>query len=449
MVAVIVAGSGLVGLSAGRSQATNLTLNDVRNCNDNAIIYCGGMTPSEIHNKYYSNNSRYANIQATFSAFGISAGDINSLGSNAQAGLVNKNGDVSINGKVVATNAVTAGRQNMAGSTAKTVPASYASGNFTFYERKPSVSFQQNSLQAFVVMKNGQFQYAILASCGNPIIATPKQSTPPPAPVAYAACVSLTAEKTATPANSYQFSAAASVKNATINSYSFDFGDNTNQVVTSSATSTNASHTYAQPGSYSAKLTLNVTENGQAKMVTSKSCAATINIAQPQPKCSVSGKTNLPANSPQCQQAPPAYAACASLTSQQVAAPAHAYQFSAAATTKNAAINSYNFDFGDGNNQVVTSNATSASTKHSYLKPGSYNATVTINSLQNGQAKALTSANCSVTITIAQPTPPTPPKPQTPTPPSLPNTGPGAVIGVFAGTSLIGSLAAGLWLKRR
>lgn len=68
---------------------------------------------------------------------------------------------------LVATNAMTAGRQNMPGSTQMT------SDDTVFFKRPPSVSFQSSSLPAFVVMNNGRFDFAIIASCGNPVNATP------------------------------------------------------------------------------------------------------------------------------------------------------------------------------------------------------------------------------------------------------------------------------------
>jgi hypothetical protein len=46
-----------------------------------------------------------------------------------------------------------------------------------FYKRPPAVSFAQSSLPALVSMKDGHFQFAIIASCGNPVSAAP---TPQP-----------------------------------------------------------------------------------------------------------------------------------------------------------------------------------------------------------------------------------------------------------------------------
>jgi uncharacterized repeat protein (TIGR01451 family) len=88
-------------------------------------------------------------------------------------GSVTTENKVLIGDKVVATNAVTAGRQNMPGSTP------ILSGQF--YERPPSVSFNSSPLNAFVKMENDQFKYAVIMSCGNPVKATPAAQPKQPA----------------------------------------------------------------------------------------------------------------------------------------------------------------------------------------------------------------------------------------------------------------------------
>ncbi|MGH7237085.1 MAG: hypothetical protein ACREGF_00950 [Candidatus Saccharimonadales bacterium] len=308
LLAVVVVGSGLLASVSGNTQAANITLNDARNCDANAIVYCGGMTPSEIQQKYYSNNTEYANIQATYKAFGISASDIDGLGGEAQAGLVSADGSVTINGQVVASNAVTAGRQFIAGSQSQTVPASYGGGNFTFYQRSTRLSFQSNSLQAFVVMRSGQFAFAILASCGNPVKATPAPAPAAPKPA---------------PAPKAPIPIPPATPICTI------------------------------PGE------TNLPAN-------SPDCVPAT------PICTVPGKTNLTANSPDCQQTP----------------------------------------------QCTI--------------PGETNLPVS-------------SPDC-----VATPLAPTTPPPAAPAaPPTLPNTGSGAIISLFGGTSVIGTLIARLWMKRR
>ena len=165
------------------SQASALSISSPRDCDNNAVINCGALTTSELKTKYGTTKG----AAAIYTYFGISADDIGGMASTASAGAVHKDGRVTIGNTVVATNAITAGRLNIAGSTKVT------SGGQTFYKRPPSVSFNPESIAAYVVMKDGQFDYAILGACGNPVIATaiPKKTpkpvvtpTPTPTPVA-------------------------------------------------------------------------------------------------------------------------------------------------------------------------------------------------------------------------------------------------------------------------
>ncbi|HSW97872.1 MAG TPA: hypothetical protein VLF89_08660 [Candidatus Saccharimonadales bacterium] len=155
------------------------------NGDSNAIIWCGANSngsaqPSRITYTYNHGDGHNSakSIQNIYGSgfFGITSSEIQNLGSTAKVGSVTKSGDVIVGGKVVATNAVTAGRLNISGSTKRT------SNGTVFYTRPPKVSFLSNSLSAYVVMVNGKFKFAILISCGNPVIGTPKAPAPTPTP---------------------------------------------------------------------------------------------------------------------------------------------------------------------------------------------------------------------------------------------------------------------------
>jgi len=150
-----------------------LNISSPRDCDSNAVMNCGALSTTELQQKY--SNKGVAQIYAHF---GITAADVKATGSTAVSGLVYKDGTVRVNNTIVATGAVTAGRENISGSTKVTT------GGVTFYKREPKVSFNPNYLAAFVIMKDGVFQYAILGACGNPVKATPvKKNTPkPPTP---------------------------------------------------------------------------------------------------------------------------------------------------------------------------------------------------------------------------------------------------------------------------
>jgi outer membrane biosynthesis protein TonB len=141
--------------------ASAITIGGPSDCDNNAIISCGAHSTGALLTAYQSS----AYVRGVYAYFGISQSDIANLPVTNIAGHVNKDGKVYVDGQstAVATNAITAGRQNIAGS--KQVNYQGA----VFYTRPPSVSFQQASLPAFVSIKNGQFQFAIIASCGNAV----------------------------------------------------------------------------------------------------------------------------------------------------------------------------------------------------------------------------------------------------------------------------------------
>jgi hypothetical protein len=167
-----------------------LSISSPRDCDSNAVINCGALDTAELQKGY-----KNAGVAAIYSYFGISADDIKNIGATAVAGRAYKNGDVKIGDTLVATGATTAGRENISGST------KVSSGGAVFYTRPPSVSFRVNSIAAYVVMQDGQFKFAIIVSCGNPLTATavPKQQTPPPVETPKPEVVVTTATSTQTP----------------------------------------------------------------------------------------------------------------------------------------------------------------------------------------------------------------------------------------------------------
>lgn len=152
----------LLGVMVSGSYTHASTVYTTRDCDNNAIVRCGVADSSQMAKAY-----NQSGVAPVYNYFGISRQDISAAGSNMVTGRVTRDGKVYANGKLVATNAMTAGRQYMPGSKAET------RGSMTFYVRPPSVSFKRQSLPAYVMMRNGQFSYAVIASCGNPVSAKP------------------------------------------------------------------------------------------------------------------------------------------------------------------------------------------------------------------------------------------------------------------------------------
>lgn len=127
----------------------------------NSIIPGGCNSPADCSNKVHNGDAVTRNL---YTSYHITAISIN----QAVPGTVTKSGLVIVNGKTVATHALSFGRTNLPGST----PI------HGVFRRPTSVSFTSSQLPAFVHMTNGRFDFAVIQSCGNLVIATPVAATP-------------------------------------------------------------------------------------------------------------------------------------------------------------------------------------------------------------------------------------------------------------------------------
>lgn len=138
-----------------------------RDKDSNAIMYGGAETKAEL-----TANTK-GDIVNIYSHYGINKADFGSL----VEGVVYKDGRITAGGKLVATGAISTGRQPI-GSNSTPVTA----GGVKIYERPTNTSFRSASIPAFIKMNNGRFQYAIIKSCGNPTKGTPTPVPPTPTP---------------------------------------------------------------------------------------------------------------------------------------------------------------------------------------------------------------------------------------------------------------------------
>lgn len=162
---VIAAVAAVVGFS-GKALAA------ARDCDANAIMWCGAYSKDEFAYKVVGGDQHNtpANLQGIYKAYSVSLDEMKV----AVDGSVTKDGKVIVNGKTVATGAKSIGRQNMPGSAPEN----------GVYIRPTSTSFKSSSLEAFVYMKDGQFEWAVIKSCGNAVTATPvPKPKPKPVPV--------------------------------------------------------------------------------------------------------------------------------------------------------------------------------------------------------------------------------------------------------------------------
>lgn len=418
-----------------------------RDCKPNSIMDCGALTPEEFVQKYNQNQS--GDLHTVYGAFGLKPEDISRFGSDVKMGEVFKNGDIVVDGKVVATNSETIGRNPEPGGHAITI------GGQTYYMTPNDKVFLSDPIPALVLMTGDHVDFFALTACGNTGVFTQPNYQ----------CDML--NSTQISRDTYQFSSKATAENgATVEKVVYEFGDGTTAEKTNPADT--VEHTYAQPGNYTAKATVYFNVNGATKTHTSEQCTKPVEVKPAPPK--------------------PEFA-CSVLEGKQLSRTK--YEFTATAVAKNgAALEGANFDFGDNHSTQGTkpTDETHVVVQHEYDKPGSYTVTVKVLINVNGQTEEVGSATCTTNITIkpeeckpnipvgskeCQPTPPpmctvpgkenfppnapeckpptppappatppapTPPAPQTPA--ALPSTGPTEIVGGTIGLSSI--VAAGV-----
>lgn len=265
------------GLLVGVGALLPLTA-DAQDCSANAVIKCGVGSVDDIRSKFDAD----ASTRNIFAAYGLTSDVIHNA--TSKSGETTINGDVIVDGQVVATGAHSAGRQYISGSTQKN------SNGTTYYDSPNQTAFRSNSISVIAFFDgNGQFIGAVMYDCGNPVAGTAKPVPPKPT----YACNSLTA--TMVNRTTFNFMTDASAANgATIKDYTYSFGDGNS--ATAGATAT---HTYAKAGTYEVSVVVRVDVNGQT-VNAAGNCKATVTVTPEM--CPIPGKENYPKDSPECKE---------------------------------------------------------------------------------------------------------------------------------------------------
>lgn len=408
--AVVLAGSQLTAVDA-----QGVSISGPTNCDSNAVIYCGADSVSQLVGKYRGGDGRNsaASIHDIFGYFGISTADINAIGSGSThvvPGQVTKSGDVYESGTLVATGALTGGRDYISGSTR------VVRGGTTFYTRPPSVSFLDNSLSAYVVMNGGRFSFAILASCGNPIIATAKAAPPPPAP----AQSQKPAPKPVLVPKPVPPPKPAPTQQPATTTTSVCSGNTTNTDNSSTNSAT------VQTGNCSTNVVSNTT--------TTTTTPPPVPTPAPPPVCEALGVN----------------------TSEGRTAAINNFQ----AIANGGAFTGADVNWGDGS--TITGVMNPIGLNHQYQADGAYTIAVVAHFLVNGQDVAVDGPACQQQISFVTPTvtpaaltpAPAPPTPaptvsQAVVPTTLVNTGPGNIAAIFTVSTILSALGYRYLLIRR
>lgn len=149
-------------------------------CNTNSVIP-GGISGIQDLKQTYTQNP-CGDVQQLYNYFGITS-------ASQFTGMVFGHVDTANNVYVdtqkdtvhtrVATNAITAGRDDISNSNGSSI----AILGGKFYKRPPAVSFASGTLNALIKLDaNGRFLFAVITSCGNPVVGKPTTQQPKPQP---------------------------------------------------------------------------------------------------------------------------------------------------------------------------------------------------------------------------------------------------------------------------
>lgn len=272
--------------------------NAAGDCSANSIVRCGVGHYGDITRVYDENHQ--GDLRAIYDHYWIkrevAAGD------RVVQGVTNNRGEVIAEGRVVARNASSIGRQKQAASRQISIAGK------TYYETTHvgGAAFRQgiSELGAIVVLDaNGSFKYAVMNVCGNPIFSPePVRNTPPKPPVtppapqpkkqSVARCDALSVQ--AIDRTKFQFVANHYVENATISKVTFVVRDaQGKEVKREESTSNKFEFTQTAAGKYTVEAILTAKIDGKEQEITAANCKKQFEVVEEGKAkvCEISTKT--------------------------------------------------------------------------------------------------------------------------------------------------------------
>jgi len=430
---LVLALSSLLGVAIfGLHQAGAAT------CTDNDIIKCGFSSRDDFIDKVRANDNGVNDVpdlQSVYAHYGLSASDYSDFAKHAVAGEAMRDGRIIVNGQTVGTGGESVGRiKSFQGSNPFTT--TIAGRNYYGNVNDQAFADGVSELPVYVLFDStGNFKFAVMPSCGNPEF--------PKAPVRTSAACSVL-NKTPVPgrANTYSFTAAATHQgNATITQFVYNFGDGSPAVIETDG-SKPVIHTYKDPGTFTATVTVYANVPGLPK-----------DASAPLPAVSMCAKQVTVAKPP---TPPPAVVvACKQLTAVMVDDNKMSFTFTATGTSSGGpTLASADFDFGDGNKQSgvapTSTGSMTATASHTYATAGTFTASAVLH-FTGLDGKAVTADVCTATVTpaVAPTVPPVTPPTPAPAPPVLPNTGAGNIVALFSIVVIAGFVGYRQLLFRR
>ncbi len=278
-------------------------------CTDNDIMKCGYSSPSSFIDRVEANTNGVNNtpdLQAIYAHYGLSSAEYSSFAAHAVRGEAMRNGEIIVNGKVVASGARSIGREE---SPQGSSPFSAFIDGRTYYGNTNAQAFAPGVAELSVDVlfnSNGAFQFAVLPSCGNPEIPTtitppPRPPTPPQPPAPTFACTQLTASPEDNSGTQFTFTVTSrATGGAKFKFADFAFGDGTTQPnvpVNSDGITATTTHTYTQTNNFTANAVVffSVPNSTSTMQATAQQCSASLASSIPTPPAPPSPPSTPPA----------------------------------------------------------------------------------------------------------------------------------------------------------
>ncbi|HEX9153526.1 MAG TPA: PKD domain-containing protein [Candidatus Saccharimonadales bacterium] len=433
---VVVAGfmlamAGAVGLGLATKQLTFAASG--RDTGTNPILNQGSigcLSMSECISDIRANNP--SDVQTIYADRGLTPDEYDRFTQTARLGKIYRNGNIVVDNQVVATGAWSMGREKF-----NWQRQSIVIGGKTYYMSSTQTGFASDSLDAYIMFAdNGTIEFAMLTACGNP--AWGNNITPE------YGCKMLNKTAVAGQENTYNFSTTLDgMKLATMSKIVYDFGDGSEQVVSTNAADT-VKHTYTKVGNFTAKVTVYFNLPG-GKTGTSANASCTSKVTVP----------------------PPPFYTCDAVTASALNDNKTKFRFVVKTSQGNGAVaESADFTL---DNSSTAAGITAKDANGNYYNDYEFardgkDHTVVVKANFN-LAKGITSVKCRATVTAGKtPMCTVPGKEQYPadsplckgdTPPvvttttELPKTGMGSTIGIFVVTTIFAAAAHRLFMSRR
>ena len=435
--------AGSVGLGVTNRQSANAQ--EIRDCDHgNSLINiapCGALTREELVADVRANNSNQRDLQAIYADPRIGGlegeADYNRFATEAKSGILKRNGEVWVDNELVMTNAWTMGRDNYAGREAIVI------NGRTYYMSTPEISFADHRAELDVMVlfdKDGTVEIAIMEACGN---ALPKGNRVKSG----ATCEALNKIEVSGKKNTYKFNTNVSkfglAKIAKVEYYI----DGKLWKTETDAAKVTEEYTFTKSADVSVKVYVNL-PGGNSKVIESVNCKKHIEVAVPFYACEKLIATARDESNRKFRFTVTAkYGNGATLTSADYSIDGQVKN--AGVTTKDAQGNIYqDYDFTDDVKHTIVAKVNFDVDGKAESKLCQADVTPTKKPMCTVPGKEMyppEAPECKEAPKECKPGVPIGSKECEP----LPKTGPGSLVGLFAGASIAGSAAHRLFIRYR